>query len=325
MKRLCRYLGLMMLGLLLINSGAHAQSPEYPNRPVLIINPAAAGGGVDITARVSAEILYKAMGQPFTVENRTGGALNPGAEFVALSPPDGYTLLATPPQLLTIQDILFKKLSYDPSAFEPIAIIAISPNVLVVRGDFPAKTLPEVIAYIKANPGKVVYASQGIGSTTHLTAELLQRRTGTTMTHVPYRGSAPALNDLIGGHVDLMFVDLGSALASQQSGRARIVGVADKERSPDLPDVPTLSEAGLKDFQSITWFSLAAPPGTPSAITDKLNRAIIDGMASHPIKAKYNGLHYRASNATPKEIKEFMKSERVVWGDVISAANISLK
>jgi tripartite-type tricarboxylate transporter receptor subunit TctC len=325
MKTGFKYFGLLAVGAVALAFDAHAESAsEYPSRAVRVINPYAAGGGVDVTARITADVLQKAFGQPFTVENRTGGAGNPAAEGVAASPPDGYTLMATPPQLLTIQDILFKKLPYDPSAFEPVAIVAISPNVLLVRQDHPAKTLPELIAHIKANPGKVIYASQGNGSTTHLTTALFEHRIGTKLVHVPYRGTAPAMNDLAGGHVDMMFVDLGSGLALQSSGRARMLAVAANQRDATIPNVPTVSEGGIPDFQSITWFSYAAPPGTPAPIIAKLNKAVVEGMADPDVQAKYRSLNYTASKATPTEIVAFMKSERKLWGEVIRAANISL-
>jgi tripartite-type tricarboxylate transporter receptor subunit TctC len=324
-KLFCVFTVLTVCGTLLVANTNAQQADNYPNRPVRIICPYPPGGAVDFSARVAADVLQKTFGQSFTVENRSGGAGNPGAEAVALAPPDGYTLLATPPQILTIQDILFKKLSYDPSGFEPVAIVVVSPNVIMVRNDHPAKTLSDLIAHIKANPGKVVYASQGNGTTTHLTTALLEHRIGTKMIHVPYRGTAPAISDLIGGHVEMMFVDLGSGLAQHRSGNTRILAVASEERSASAPEIPTVSEAGIPNFVSSTWISLAAPPKTPAAIIAKLNKAIVNGLNAPEVQNRYRALHYAASQANQQEIAAHIKSERQLWGEVIRTANISVE
>ena len=194
---------------------------DYPNKPVKIVVSVPAGGGVDTATRIFAEGLHQKLGQPFVIENRGGAGGNLGAEAVYAAPPDGYTLLASQPAPLTSNVALYKKLNFDPTKFEPVAVMTKFPNVLLVRQDFPAKTAQEFIAYVKANPGKVNYASQGLGTTSHLTAELFTALTGTKMTHVPYRGTGPALNDLVAGHVDLIFMELSSAAEAATRAKRR--------------------------------------------------------------------------------------------------------
>jgi tripartite-type tricarboxylate transporter receptor subunit TctC len=253
---------------------------NYPNRPVKIVVDVPAGGGVDTVTRIVAEGLQKRLGQPVIVENRAGAGGNIGADYVFHSDPDGYTLLATQPAAITINPMLYKNMTFDPAKFEPIAIMTSIANVLLVRPNFPAKNAEEFIAYAKASPGKITYASQGIGTTSHLTAALLENRIGTKLVHVPYKGTAPALNDIISDHVDMIFMELASAIKLHEGGKARILGVATDTRLASLPDVPTLDEAGVKGFESWTWNAIAAPPNTPKPIVAKLNAAIEDVLRS---------------------------------------------
>jgi tripartite-type tricarboxylate transporter receptor subunit TctC len=311
--------------LLAAPAGAQAPDANYPNRPIRIISASPAGGGVDLSARIAAERLSQLWGQPVTVENKTGGSNNIAAEAVARAEPDGYTLLATPPAPLTANAVLFKQLSYDPSALEPVAILAIGPNVLAVKNDSPAKTAEELIALAKANPGKLSYASQGNGSTTHLTAELFMSRTGTSFVHVPYRGAAPAVADLAGGHVDMMFCDLGTILPLHQGGQVRIIAVATPDRLPQLPDVPTLTESAVKGFRSTTFFSLMAPPRTPLEIRVKLNKAIVAAMQTPEVQARLKAISVDASALGTREMGDFIKAEAKLWGDVIRAAKITVE
>ncbi len=236
---------------LVIASSALAQDAAaiFPNRPIKIIVCVPAGGGVDTVTRIVAEGLHQRLGQPVIVENRAGAAGNIGAEVVFTSDPDGYTLLAAQPAPLTVNPLLYKKMNFDPAQFVPVAIMTSIANVLLVRPDFPAKTAQEFIAYVKANPGKVNYASQGIGTTSHLTAALFERVTGTKLVHVPYKGTAPALNDIIASHVDFIFMELASAIKLHQADKARILAVATDKRIPSLPDIQTLDEAGVKGFE----------------------------------------------------------------------------
>src|SRR5712692_6096118 len=244
---------------LLVMSPAPAQQDpaDYPNRPVKIVVSVPAGGGVDTVTRIFAARLHQRLGQPFVIENRGGGGGNIGAETVYAAEPDGYTLLASQPAPITSNIALYKKLNFDPAQLESVAVMAKFPNVLLVRQDFPAKTAQEFIAYAKANPGKITFASQGPGTSSHLTAELFMRLTGTKMLHVPYRGSGPALNDLVAGHVDFIFMELASAYKLHEGGKARVLAVATDKRLDTLPNLPTFIEVGVPSFVSDTWNAIS--------------------------------------------------------------------
>ncbi len=301
---------------------AQDAAASYPNRPIHIIVCVPAGGGVDTVTRIVANGLQQKLGQPVVVENRAGAAGNIGAEAVFTSEPDGYTLLAAQPSPLTVNPLLYKKMSFDPTQFEPVAIMTTVANVLLVRPDFPAKTAQEFIAYAKANPGKINYASQGIGTTSHLTAALFEKVTGTKLVHVPYKGTAPALNDLIAGHVDMIFMELASAIKLHQAGKARILAVATAKRIPNLPDIPTLDESGVKGFASGTWNAIAAPPKTPAAIVTKLNAAVNAVLASKDVQNKFAKLTLHAAGGTPAAAAAFIKKETQTWGGVIKEAHV---
>jgi tripartite-type tricarboxylate transporter receptor subunit TctC len=301
---------------------AAAQS-DFPSRAIRIICAVPAGGGVDVTARVLADQLQRRWNQPVTVENRTGGGGNIGAEAVAVSPPDGYTLLATAPGPLAANATLFKKLNYDPATLIPVAVMAFSANVLAVRSALPVKSVSDLIAHAKANPGKTSFASQGNGSTSHLTAALFQQRTDAKLTHVPYRGTAPALNDLAGGHVDMMFVDLGSVLPMHLAGKVRVIAVATRERLPALPQVPAVADT-VPNFTSTTWYALAAPPKTPAPVVAKLNQTITEIQATPAIKDRYQSMHITGSSLDVGKLAAFIKSESALWGGVIRSANITV-
>ncbi len=305
-------------------SGAWAQdaAANYPNRPIRIIVCVPAGGGVDTVTRIVADGLQKRLGQPVVVENRSGAAGNIGAEAVFTAEPDGYTLLAAQPSPLTVNPLLYKNMAFDPAEFEPVAIMTTVANVLLVRPDFPAKTAQEFIAYAKANPGKINYASQGIGTTSHLSAALFERVTGTKLVHVPYKGTAPALNDLIAGHVDMIFMELASAIKLHQGGKARILAVATAARIATLPDIPTLNEAGVKGFESGTWNAIAAPPKTPAAVVAKLNTAVNDVLNSPDVQDKFAKLNLHAAGGTPAHAAAFIKNETQTWGEVIKEAHV---
>jgi tripartite-type tricarboxylate transporter receptor subunit TctC len=305
-------------------SGALAQDAvaNYPNRPIRIIVCVPAGGGVDTVTRIMADGLQKRFGQPVMVENRAGAAGNIGADVVFHSDPDGYTLLAAQSSPLTINPLLYKKMNFDPTLFEPVAIMTVIPNVLLVRPDFPAKTVQEFIAYAKANPGKINYASQGIGTTSHLTAALFETVTGTKLVHVPYKGTAPALNDLIASHVDIIFMELASAIKLHESGHARILAVATEKRIASLPDIPTLDEVAAKSFESRAWNAIAAPPKTPAAIVAKLNKAINEVLQAPEVQTHFAKLNLYAAGGTPAEAAAFIRQETTVWGDVIKEAHV---
>ena len=309
---------------ILFASSASAQDPaaDYPNRPIRIIVCVPAGGGVDTVTRFIAEGLHQKLGQPVVVENRAGAAGNIGAEAVFTSDPDGYTLLAAQPAPLTVNPLFYKKMNFDPKQFEPVAIMTSIANVLLVRPDFPAKTAKEFIAYVKASPGKVNYASQGIGTTSHLTAALFEKVVGTKLVHVPYKGTAPALNDIVASHVDFIFMELAAAIKLHETGKARILAVATNKRISNLPDVPTMDEAGVKGFESGTWNAIAAPPKTPPAIVAKLNKAVNEVLKSAAAQDHFAKINLHAAGGTPAEAAAFIKKETEVWGGVIKDANV---
>jgi tripartite-type tricarboxylate transporter receptor subunit TctC len=296
---------------------------SYPSRQIRIVVPFPAGGTADSLPRIIAEKLRQKWSQPIIIDNRSGAGGNIGAEAVAASAPDGYTLLASPPGPIAINQSLYAKLAYDPSELKPITIIGLSPNVLDVRPGFPAKTVKDLLDYAKANPGKVTFASQGNGSTSHLTAVLFQKLTGTSMVHVPYRGTAPALQDVMGNTVDLFFDNLGSSLSLHQGGALRILGVAGPKRSPALPDVPTVRES-VSDFTSVTWFALMAPKGTPDDIIAKLNENVTGVLKDPDVKAQFDKFAVQIDAMTVEATGKFIAAERVRWGDIIKSANVTV-
>jgi tripartite-type tricarboxylate transporter receptor subunit TctC len=260
------------------------------------------------------------------VENKTGAGGNIGAAYVASSAPDGYTLLASPPGPLAINDSLYKpqSLGFKPAELMPITVLGTVPNVLDVRPGFPAKTAQELIAYAKANPGKVSFASQGNGSTSHLTGILFQKLTGTQMVHIPYRGTTPALQDIMASQVDLFFDNLGSSLALQ-GDRLRILATGGNKRDPLLPDVPTLQEAGVESFESSTWFAVAAPPGTPPAIVQTLNKDITEVLELPEVKEQFARIAVQPVGGSIAETTKFFADEHDKWRSVITSAGISLE
>jgi tripartite-type tricarboxylate transporter receptor subunit TctC len=310
---------------LVIGTQAFAQgdpAANYPDRTVKIVVTVPAGGGVDTVTRLFADKLRQRWGQTVVVENRGGAAGNLGAEAVVSSPPDGYTLMASQPSPITTNKFLYKKLNFNPDTIIPIAIMSQIPNVLLVRPDFPAKTAQEFVAYAKAHPGKLNYASQGTGTTSHLTAALFETHAGVKATHVPYKGTAPALNDLIGSQVDFIFMELASAYELHDGKKARILAVATKKRIPELPDIPTMEEAGVKDFVSGTWNAISAPPNTPPAIVKKINAAINEIAQTPEIKAHFARVHLTVVPGDPAQTAAFIKEETKLWGEVIKAAGV---
>jgi tripartite-type tricarboxylate transporter receptor subunit TctC len=313
-------------GALCMAVGALAQDREaagYPTRTVRIIVSSPPAGGPDIMARLLADRLAPRWGQAVVVENRTGAAGNLGAGEVAAAEPDGHMLLAAQPAPLTTNRLLYRKLSFDPSALEPVIVMATLPNALVVRQDFPAGSVAELIAYAKANPGKINYGSQGIGTTPHLTAELFASRTGTSLTHVPYRGTAQAVNDLVAGHLDLLFIQLDAVREQAAAGKIRMLAVTTPRRLPALKDVPTMAEAGVADFRSDTWNAIAAPPHTPRAVVAKINGAMNEVLRSPDIAQQLARLGMQAVGGSPADMAAFVADETRRWGEVIRAANIT--
>jgi tripartite-type tricarboxylate transporter receptor subunit TctC len=298
---------------------------NYPTQNIKIVVPFPAGGTADTLPRIVAERLRQKWNQAVVIENKSGAGGNIGAEAVASSPPDGYTLLASPPGPVAINESLYKKLSFRPSDLMPITVLGTAPNVLDVRPDFPAKTVQELIAYAKANPGKVTFASQGNGSTSHLTAILFEKLTGTQMVHVPYRGTAPALQDIMGNTVDLFFDNIGSSMSLHLGGKLRILGVCGPDRAPSLPAVATVRESGVLDFASVTWFALMAPKGTPDAIIAKLNSAVTEILREPDIQAQFVKLGVQPAPMDVPATARFIADERTRWGDIIKSADLTLE
>jgi len=303
-------------------TSAAVGAADFPDRPIRVIVAVPAGGGVDTVTRLVTDKMRQPLGQPLIVENKAGVSGSLAAETVYGAEPDGYTLLASQPAPITTNKFLYKSLNYDPAQLVPVAIMSHIPNVVLVRKDFPAQTMQDLIAYAKANPSKINYASQGIGTTSHTTAELFQAITHTKLTHVPYKGTAPAVNDLLAGNVDLMFNELATSIELHKSGRARILAVTVKDRVPSLPDIPTLEEVGVHGCISDTWHALTAPPKTPPEIVAKLNAAANAAMRDPVLLERFKELSISAGGGTPAEIAAFVKEETERWGNVIREAGI---
>ena len=321
LARGCIGAGLALAAMLAVLPQADAQ--DYPSRPVKIIVPFPAGGTADVMPRVIGEWLSRKWGQPVVVENRTGAAGNIGAEAVAKAEPDGYTLLSAPPPPLVINQNLYPKLGFDPSEFVPIVIMGRVPNALVVNPKLPLNSVAEVIAYAKANPGKLTSATQGNGTTSHLTSELFQMMADLKFQHVPYRGSAPALTDLVAGSVDLMFDNLGVSLPLVKGGQLKLLGVATPKRMASLPDVPTIAET-LPGFESAAWFAIVAPPKTPQAVVDKINADVNEALRQSDIMQRLTQLSAEPIGGTPQATAAYMREEIERWHKVIKAANVKL-
>ena len=321
LARGCIGAGLALAAMLAALPQAAAQ--DYPSRPVKIIVPFPAGGTADVMPRVIGEWLSRKWGQPVVVENRTGAAGNIGAEAVAKAEPDGYTLLSAPPPPLVINQNLYPKLGFDPSEFVPIVIMGRVPNALVVNPKLPLNSVAEVIAYAKANPGKLTSATQGNGTTSHLTSELFQMMADLKFQHVPYRGSAPALTDLVAGSVDLMFDNLGVSLPLVKGGQLKLLGVATPKRMASLPDVPTIAET-LPGFESAAWFAIVAPPKTPQAVVDKINADVNEALRQSDIVQRLTQLSAEPIGGTPQATAAYMREEIERWHKVIKAANVKL-
>ena len=305
-----------------IGAMAAVNAANFPDRPIRVIVSVPAGGGVDTITRIVTDKMRLALGQPLIVENKAGVSGSIAAETVFNAEPDGYTLLASQPAPITTNKFLFKTLNYDPAQLVPVAIMSHIPNVVLVRKDFPAQTVQELIAYARANPGKINYASQGIGTTSHMTAELFQTITHTKLTHVPYKGTAPAVNDLLAGNVDLMFNELATSIELHKSGRARILAVTVKDRVPSLPDIPTLEEVGVHGCISDTWHAITAPPKTPPEIIAKLNAAANAAMRDPGLLQRFAALSIGPGGGTPAQASAFVKEETQRWGEVIHEAGI---
>ena len=311
--------------LLGIFAASTAGSQEWPQKAVRIIVPFPAGGSADLMPRIVAEKLAQQWGQPVIIDNRPGAAGNIGAAAVFQAEPDGYTLLSAPPPPLVINRLLYPKLSYDSTQFVPVTVIGAIPNVLLVHPKVAANSVAELINMAKANPGRMNYASQGGGTTSHLTAELFKSMAGgLEIQHVPYKGTAPALADLLAGQVEMMCDNLGVSLPHVRSGKLKALAVASKNRFAGLPDVPALSET-LPGFEAVAWFGIVAPPKTPSAIAEKVAGGVAEALKAPDVRKRLEDLSAEPMGLTPAQTAAFMKQESERWGGVIRAAGIKLE
>jgi tripartite-type tricarboxylate transporter receptor subunit TctC len=302
----------------------HAQD-AFPSRTVKLVLPAAGGSTTDTLARIMAGQLGRTWGKPVVVENISGGGMIVGATQVFRAAPDGYTLMVSPPFPVSLSFLLYRDLPYDPLQLVPVALLAKVANVLVVRHDLPAANVSELIAYAKANPGKLSYGSQGAGSTAHLSASQLEVLGGIKMVHVPYRGAVPALNDVIAGHIDMFFDTLTTAVPMYRGGKVKLLGVGGGERSAVVPEVPTLAESGLAGFRSVTWFAIVAPPATPAALVDKINRDVVDALRRPEVAESLARLTLEPMIGTPADAAKFFAEETRLWGKVVAEAHIRLE
>jgi len=305
----------------LISLTVLAQAQDYPNRPVKIVVPYPAGGSNDVLARILAQRLSEDTKQQFIVENRGGANGNVGAAAVATGDADGYTLLLTAPGPLTINQSLYSKLSFDPSKdFAPVALVASVPLVLMVHPDVKAASVKELIALAQAQPGKMNFGSSGIGSTNHLAGELLKRMSNVDIVHVAYKGAAPAMNDLVGGHIPMMFDNMPAALPQVNGNKVRALAVAGEKRAAAMPNVPTVAESGLPGFETSAWFGLVAPAKTPPAVLAKLTDAVSTALKSPDVVKRYQELGAEPGTVSGAAYGAFLQNETRKWAEVIKAS-----
>ena len=328
-RRFVELLSASSLAPALGSRGAQAQSQSqgqaWPTRFVRLVVPFPPGGGTDAIARVVAGKLSNVWGQQMVVENKGGAATSIGTEMVARSDPDGYAvLLQSMP--LAVNRFLFATLPYDPVAdLAPVSLICDYPNVMAVPMSSPAQTVAEFIAHAKANPGKVTYASSGHGTSVHLSGELFKRMAGVNLQHIPYRGAGPALNDLIPGRVDVMFNNIGAIMPLIQGGKLRALGVTSAKRAATLPDVPTVSEAGVPGFDVSAWYALFVPAKTPESIIQKLHADTVAAVSDPTTKARLEQLGVTVIGSTPEQLRAHLKSEMDKWGVIIKEAGIKVE
>ena len=306
-----------------LSATAFAQPDTYPSKPVKWIVPFPPAGAMDVIARTLGEHMGRSLGQTFVIENRPGAGGNIGADAVAKSAPDGYTMMIVA-NGMAVNKFLYGKLTYDPvKDFAPVSLVAVVPNVLVTNAAHSkAKTVADVIAQAKAQPGKVTYASAGNGTSIHLAGELFASMAQVDMLHVPYKGSGPAVTDLIGGQVDVMFDSVTSALPHIRSGKLRAIAVTTPKRSSALPGVPTIAEAGLPGYDLSPWFAVHMPAGTPRPVVAKINAALVEAMKLPDVKARFAAIGAEPIGSTPEQLATHLEAEMAKWGKIIQARGI---
>ena len=315
-------IGWLLLAATLLQGAVVRAADSFPSKPIRIIVPAAQGGTTDIAARLLGDKMGIALGQNIVVENRAGAAGIIGVQVFLAAVPDGYTLLMGNIGPNAINYALYKNLSYKPEDMIPITTVISNPNVLVVNPGVPAKTLGELVALAKANPGKLSFASSGRGQSVHMSGELFRFKAGIDIVHVPYKGTGPALIDVLAGQVSMIFSSLPSTMGYIRSGRLRALAVTGRQRTPELPDVPTVEEAGLPDFQVTGWFGLFASAKTPRPVIDKIYRVAKNVLATPEIKARFAELGGTAGGESPEQFRNYVMAEKRKWAQVAAAAKI---
>ena len=311
----------LILAIALAAPAFGAQAQSYPNKPIRLVCPFPPGGAVDIASRATAHTLSQLLGQPVTVDNRPGAGGNIGAEITAKSAPDGYTLLMTTSGIMGINPALYSKIPFDSiKDFAPVSMLVSLNNVLVLNPSVPAKSVQEVIALAKAQPGKLTYASSGNGTSIHLSGELFKSMTGADMLHIPYKGSSPAVTDLLAGQVNMMFDNIPSSLPHIKAGKLRALAVTGSKRSQLLPDLPTIAEAGVAGYDSYVWFGIVAPAGTPQEIIAKLNAALVKTAATPEFRDRLTSQGYEVMSSTPEQMAASIRGEIDKWGKVVKAS-----
>jgi tripartite-type tricarboxylate transporter receptor subunit TctC len=314
----------------LVASAALAAAPalaqSWPTRPVRVIVPYPPGGGNDNLARIFAQKLGERLGQPFVVENKPGAGTLIGSEAAAKSAPDGHTLLLSSIVTHALAPALYPKIPYDPLRdFVAVTTLAVAPTVLVVNPAFPAKSVQEIVTLARANPGKYTFPSGGNGTTPHISGEIFKAMTGTDLLHVPYKGGGPALADLIGGQVNMMFDTAASAMPHVRSGKLRAIAIATPKRHPEFPDVPTFAEQGLPDYSINSWYSLHAPAGTPRDVVNRLHAEVVEVLKMPDVVERLKTLNADPGGMPPAEFDAFVRAELQRYGDVIRKAGIKLE
>jgi tripartite-type tricarboxylate transporter receptor subunit TctC len=317
-----RIAGALLAAALILGGAGIAAAQPYPSKPIRILVPLPPGTNGDLMPRILGQQLSAKLGQPVLIENRPGAAQNLAAEIVFRAEPDGYTLLATPQGPLVISPSFFAKIGFDPSQFVPITIMARVPYILVVHPKVPVSTFAEFIAYAKANPGKLNYASPSTGSSPHLTAEMLKLAAGIQMTHVPYTGMAPALNDLLAGHVEAMIDNLGNSVRLIQAGKLKGLAITGEKRLPELPNLPIIAET-YPEVQASAWFAIVAPPKTPPEIARKLSDTFAEILREPEVDKRWRDMTLTPGGGTPDGIAAFFKEETARWRKVIVSSGIT--
>lgn len=304
----------------------HAKAADYPTRPIVLVVAFTPGGPSDVLARIVGKEMGEALGQPVVIENRPGAGGNIAADAVAHAAPDGYTLLMGNNSILATNEALYKKITYNPQKdFAPITLIGTQANILVINNDVPAKSLAELIALAKAQPGKLNFASSGYGAAAHLSGELFKTQAKVDIVHVPYKGAAPALQDVIAGHNQLMFATAASVVSQIKGGKVRALAVTTIKRTAVLPDLVTMDEAGLKGFEASTWHGLVAPAATPPAVLKKLHDAAIKALQNPGVQASLGRLGVDIVGGTPEEFGAYIKAEIPKWTAIVKASGATME